>query len=193
MELLPNWHPVFVHFTIGLLLTSAALFAVTLCLPMGSKRRADLQLVALWNLWIGFALALITAYFGWRAYNTVAHDAASHEAMTVHRNWALLTIAAFLPVVAWSGLRLRGGRPASWVFVVVVLMPAALLARTGWLGAGVVFHYGLGVQSMPDVEEHHHHHAQGESDVHEHGSADEGAGPEHEHEHEGPDAQDHTH
>ena len=182
MELLPNWHPVFVHFTVGLLLTSAALFVVTLCLPVAAKRRADLQLVALWNLWIGFALALVTAYFGWRAYNSVAHDAASHEAMTVHRNWALLTIAAFVPVVAWSGFRFRGGRPVSWVFVLAVLMPAALLARTGWLGAEVVFHYGLGVQSMPNVEGHHHHHdgdaADEDSDAHEH---EEENGEEHAH------------
>jgi uncharacterized membrane protein len=104
IEIIPNWHPVFVHFTIGLLFTSTLLFVVAQILPDKLILRDQLQMVAHWNLWIGYAMALITAVFGWVAYNSVTHDAPSHEAMTLHRNWALLTLGIFLPVVIWSAV-----------------------------------------------------------------------------------------
>jgi uncharacterized membrane protein len=152
IEIIPNWHPVFVHFTIGLLFTSILLFVVAQILPDKLILRDQLQMVAHWNLWIGYAMALITAVFGWVAYNSVTHDAPSHEAMTLHRNWALLTLGIFLPVVIWSAVSFHQINNPTWVFVLVLLIPALFLARTGWLGAEAVYRYGLGVLSLPQSE-----------------------------------------
>lgn len=150
-EIVPNWHPVFVHFPIALLMTATALFVLTACLPGSVTARAPLRLVALWNLWLGFAAALVAASFGWIAYNTVAHDALSHEAMTTHRNWALLTLGLFLPVIVWSVFTHRRGRTLSWFFALILMLPTLFLARTAWLGAEAVYRHGLGVQRLPDT------------------------------------------
>lgn len=168
IEIIPNWHPIFVHFTIGLLFTASILFIVSSVLPESSTRHDHLQLVAFWNLWIGYAIALVTACFGWLAYNSVAHDAPSHEAMTLHRNSALLTLAVFLPVVTWSLFCYRRSRKTSWAFIMVLLVPTLLLARTGWLGGEAVYRYGLGVMSLPKAENEGHSHSH--SDTLEHGN-----------------------
>lgn len=159
IEMIPNWHPVFVHFTIGLLFTSVLLFLVSWLLPGKEDLRGQLRVVALWNLWIGYSIALVTAVFGWLAFNSVTHDAASHEAMTVHRNWALTTLVVFLPVVLWSLFSSGQRRSPSWLFMLLLLVPALFLARTGWLGAEAVYRYGLGVMSLPKAEENGHAHA----------------------------------
>jgi len=158
IEIIPNWHPMFVHFTIGLLFTSIFLFLVTQILPDKIILHDHLQIVALWNLWIGYGIALVTAVFGWLAYNSVAHDTPSHEAMTIHRNWALLTLGIFLPIVMWSVVSCRQRIKLTWIFILLLLIPAAFLARTGWLGAEAVYRYGLGVISLPQSEGKDHFH-----------------------------------
>lgn len=158
IEIIPNWHPVFVHFTIGLLFTAILLFILAQLLPEKLVLRNHLRTVALWNLWIGYAFALVTAVFGWLAYNSVAHDAPSHEAMTLHRNWALITLAVFLPVVMWSMLSYRQRNNPTWLFVLLLLIPAYFLGKTGWLGAEVVYRYGIGVMSLPQPEDKNHAH-----------------------------------
>ena len=158
VRIIPNWHPVFVHFTLGLLLIATALYLVILFLPENSRRRSDLILVANWNLWIGYAFALVTAWFGWRAFNTVAHDSTSHAAMIIHRNWALATLLVYFPVVAWSMIRAKTARPANWPFMIILLVPAILLSGTGWRGAELVYRHGLGVMSLPQSEDTGHSH-----------------------------------
>lgn len=43
VNLEPNWHPVFVHFVVGLLLTATVVLAVVAFVPQGWQRRASLQ------------------------------------------------------------------------------------------------------------------------------------------------------
>jgi hypothetical protein len=99
---------------------------------------------------------------GWFAYNSVAHDATSHAAMTLHRNWAVPTALLFL-VLAISSINLARKRiMPSFKFLSVSVIAAVLLMVTGWLGAEAVYRYGLGVMSLPQVEAgadgHNHSH-----------------------------------
>ena len=84
IEVIPNWHPIFVHFTIGLLLVSTLLYVVGFTLKC-----ENLLIAARLNLWLGSLITIATVLAGLNAYNTVAHDSASHLAMTDHRNWAI--------------------------------------------------------------------------------------------------------
>lgn len=180
IEIIPNWHPVFVHFTIGLLFTAILLFIFAQFLTGKPVLRIQLRTVALWNLWMGYGFALVTAVFGWLAYNSVAHDAPSHEAMTIHRNWALITLAIFLPVVLWSALSSRQRNNPTWVFALLLLIPGLFLVRTSWLGAEAVYRYGLGVMSLPEPKGENHEqepavmtdeveHDSSKTSVHDHG------------------------
>lgn len=155
IEIIPNWHPVFVHFTVALLSVSVLLFVAVQFLSAG-KLREHWQLVAQWNLWLGAGFTVLTVIAGVLAYNSVAHDTPSHEAMTEHRNWALVTAVLFVAVAAWSWLRARAGMGANVVMLIILLTGGGLLASTAWRGGEVVYRFGLGVMSLPKTDTHDH-------------------------------------
>ena len=160
-EIIPNVHPIFVHFTVALLSLSVGLYAITPFIK--SPLKEQWQTVARWTLWFGAGITIITGFAGLYAYNTVAHDTPSHLAMTDHRNWAVVTIVLFLALAAWSIVWARKGKALGPVFVVCMLVAGAVLASTAWRGGEVVYRYGLGVMSLPksEGEGHSHSHAGG--------------------------------
>ena len=170
IEILPNWHPIFVHFTVALLTVAVALYLLVRILPASGVRQ-ELAIVARWSLWIGAALAVATATAGWLAYNSVAHDDISHAAMTEHRNWALATAALFIMLALWSGARWWKQHPSEGgtgiFFLMILAVGGVLLASTAWHGAELVYRYGLGVMALPkvEVEETAHGHAQQNPDT----------------------------
>lgn len=177
IEIIPNWHPIFVHFTVGLLSVSTLLYLAALVL-----RKENLLIVARWNLWIGAAITVGTVLAGLYAYNTVAHDGPSHAAMTDHRNWALPTAGVFMALALWAAWRQRGTKIVSPVFVAVMLLASGLLAVTGCKGGEAVYRYGIGVMRMPEV------HGDGGHESHTHGNM-----PAHHQEMENPDDQSQDH
>ncbi|MCF6323592.1 MAG: DUF2231 domain-containing protein [Gammaproteobacteria bacterium] len=160
-EIIPNWHPIFVHFTVALLSLSVGLFIVTPFVK--SPLKEQWQTVARWALWFGAAITIITGFAGLYAYNTVAHDTPSHLAMTDHRNWAIVAIVMFLALAAWSIVWVRKGKNLGTVFVICMVIAGGVLASTAWRGGEVVYRYGLGVMSLPQAEGegHSHSHANG--------------------------------
>jgi uncharacterized membrane protein len=155
IEIIPNWHPIFVHFTVALLSVAVLLSLLVRFMPTG-KLREQWQCVAQWNLWLGAGITLLTVAAGVLAYNSVAHDTPSHEAMTEHRNWALVTAALFIGLAIWSWLRVRADKAQSLVLLVGLLIGGVLLASTAWRGGEVVYRYGLGVMSLPKTDSHGH-------------------------------------
>ncbi len=165
INVLPNWHPVFVHFTVALLIVSAAMHLLSHFVS-GSGLKNQLAIVARWNLWIGIGFTLLTVTAGWYAFYTVNHDAPSHLAMTEHRNWAMATLAVFLGIAAWEYYLHRHGKGKSWLFTALLVLASGLLLSTAWHGGELVYRYGLGVMSMPKSEGagHAHNHGEGSSD-----------------------------
>lgn len=155
IEIIPNWHPVFVHFAIGLLSISA-LFHVVAAINSKSTNYYQFESVANWNLWVGTLFALVTVAAGWFAYNTVEHDTPSHLAMTDHRNWAMATTGLFIVLAIWSFQRARKSVPIGWSFTIILLIATGLLSATGWKGGELVYRHGLGVMSLPSQSEHDH-------------------------------------
>lgn len=157
IEILPNWHPIFVHFTVALLAVATALHLLSHFMPDGGL--ADQwATVARWNLWFGTGVTLLTVAAGWYAFYTVGHDAPSHAAMTGHRNWAMATLTLFLGIAAWKYFLHRHGRGRSGLFTAVLVVAAAVLLSTAWRGGELVYRYGLGVMSMPKSEGQGHAH-----------------------------------
>ena len=156
-EIIPNWHPLFVHFSIALL-SMSSIFFVILKIFNNHPVQEQLKILAYWNLWLGTGFAVVTAIAGWFAYNSVAHDTPSHEAMTEHRNWALVTLSVFIVISLWSIKQYKRTKNAGITFTFIMLMAFVLLASTGWRGSEAVYRYGLGVMSMPKVEGDGHAH-----------------------------------
>ena len=160
IEIIPNYHPILVHFTIGLLSISALLY-----LAGSVFKKENLLVVARWNLWIGAVLTIGTVIAGFDAYNSVAHDAESHMAMTDHKNWALPTAGIFVVLALWAVWKQRGAKTVSPVFVVIIVLASGLLAATGYKGGEVVYRHGTGVMRMPEIQ------GDGGHGSHDHGGA----------------------
>lgn len=173
IEIIPNWHPVFVHFTVALL-SLAVLMSLLARIVKHATLRQQWVVVARWSLWIGTAAAIATAISGWLAFNSVAHDDPSHLAMLDHRNWALVTLGWFIVLMAWSLWSLNRHKNAGKLYIVLLLLGGGLLSATAWHGAELVFRHGLGVMSLPQAEVqvdgtnqdgHQHDHATGHDDA----------------------------
>jgi len=172
IEIIPNWHPVFVHYSVALLSISVVLFAG------GYLMKCDqATLVAKWNLWLGGAITVATIGAGFYAYNTVSHDTPSHLAMIEHKNLALVTVALLIPVIIWSVMAHRAGKQLGAAFIMLFVVASANLMSTAWHGGELVYRYGLGVMSMPDLDNHdhgaHEHGAHPHADAEHHGAGEE--------------------
>lgn len=150
-EIIPNWHPIFVHFTVSALSLSAIFFVLSYVFKKHAQY-LNIRMFAEWNLWIGCIFSIATAIAGWIAYNTVAHDTPSHEAMTIHRNWALGTISVFIFLAVWLFYIKRKLQNIHVSFIFIMVVAFGMLGSTAWRGGEAVYRYGLGVMFLPKVE-----------------------------------------
>lgn len=161
-EIIPNIHPIFVHFTVGLYSTAAGFYLLAYITNRTTRipiiYTTEFEIVARWCLWAAAFVTIITVWAGLQAYNTINHDGPSHIAMTDHRNWALPTAGAILAVAIWSIWRYFKHKAITVTFILAVLIVQGLMLATAWRGAELVFRYGLGVMSMPKVEGEGHRH-----------------------------------
>ena len=163
IEIIPNWHPILVHFTIALLAIATLLFVVSAVAGRGrgqGRAMPGVEATANWNLWLGAVLTALTIAAGLQAAGSVTHDDAAHLAMEDHKLWALSTAGLFMLLALWNVVRVRRSQGIGIAFVSLMLVALVGLAGTGLRGADLVFRHGLGVMSLPQVA--------GESGEHQH-------------------------
>jgi len=155
IEIIPNYHPIFVHFTVALLSMAVAFYFASLVTTM-TRWRYQWVIVARWSLWLGAGFAVVTVLFGFLAFNSVAHDTPSHAAMLEHRNWAFASLSVFIPLALWSWWKHGADKDINWRFVLPLVLASGILFVTAWHGGELVYRYGLGVMSLPKIKEHQH-------------------------------------
>ncbi len=166
IEIIPNWHPVFVHFPIAFV--SAAVFLMSIGMSLKEKPWAKECLIfGRWMLWAAAIFAGIAAIFGWFAYNSVNHDDAGHLAMTIHRNWALVSLGALVLLTVLDYRSWQQRKTPTYGFLGVLVAAWLLVVSTAWHGGEAVFRHGLGVMSIPEPEAigHAHEHGKGHGDT----------------------------
>lgn len=162
IEILPNWHPIFVHMTVTLVSISVIFYFLSYFTQFKNKFSSgivlEFEVVARWCLWLAGIITIFTVIAGFHAYYTVKHDAISHVIMTTHRNWALSTATIILITAIWSVWRYFHKKVLSLSFIIILPFMQILLLITAWYGAELVFRYGIGVLSLPKAEETGHIH-----------------------------------
>ncbi len=169
LEIIPNWHPIFVHFTVTFISVMAVLQLVIWLRPQ-SEHMVSMLLVQKVLMIITSVSVLVTLFTGFGAYNSVAHDTPSHMAMTDHKNWAFTTASVFLLAAILYFVK------ADWrksVVGILLIASGALVAVTGFKGGELVYRYGLGVMSLPQVSASAD--GSGDGHDHEHGAPAKGA------------------
>ena len=126
MEIIPNWHPIFVHFTVSLFSTAVLFYLMSYLgnyLTWVSKSIInELEIAGRWCLWTVAMITVGTILAGLYAYYTVQHDEISHVMMTNHRNWALPTALCILLVAIWSLWSYIMQKPINIIFVSILLI-----------------------------------------------------------------------
>jgi uncharacterized membrane protein len=138
-------HPIFVHFTVGLLFTSSLLF-ITAAMSTG-KRWVPASLTgARWMFWSGIVATLFTATFGIISYFTVPGiDNDLREEINEHAIAAVSTAAIYL-VLGFFLWHRRGLTPTKpWTAGVAIGLIGLMV--TGYLGGDLVFDDGVGVDA----------------------------------------------
>ena len=146
-----EFHPMLVHFPIGLLLTAVALDLVGLIRPREILGRTAA------GLYIGgVATGLLAGAAGILAWFTAPHSDEAHELMYWHPGVALASMAVFAVVAIrrWKG-RAQPARPGLWK---LGILGAVLLLVAGALGGHLVYHDGTGIAGLHGAGGHHHGH-----------------------------------
>lgn len=155
IEIIPNWHPVLVHFTVALITIAVVFYWLSFIISsifFKSPLAQELEIVSRWCLWLGAIITIGTVTAGFYAYFTVNHDTPSHLAMIIHRNWALATATTIFLLALWSMVRYFHHQEINITFLIVLLIMQGLLLTTAWHGAELVYRHGLGVLSLPQTE-----------------------------------------
>ncbi len=165
LNIIPNYHPIMVHFSIALMVVS---FGVLLLGDLFKTKLIfyrECLIVSRWCLWFAALASVFTVGAGFHAYYTVTHDTMSHKIMTIHRNWGIVSFIIIWLAAVWSFMHYRRGETVNRWFAACLAIAVGLVMITGWYGAELVFRYGLGVKSIPQAEPSGHQHTGSEHSV----------------------------
>ena len=149
IEIIPNWHPIFVHFTVALFTVSVILYTVIFWASYSRWNTSlfvvECDIVARWCLWLAALSTITTVSAGFYAFYTVEHGAMAHAAKVIHRNWALATASAILLMAFWAVWRYIKSQKPTVTFLMALFLVQVLLLTTAWYGGELVYRYGYGV------------------------------------------------
>ena len=161
--IIPNIHPILVHFTISLVsisfLMSILEYSIRRFYP-NSTIRVEFDIVARWCLWLAMLSVVLTGLAGLHAYYTVPHDEAGHAAMQVHKNSAIISFTLILLIGIISIIRFKQNKKPNLAFILGLFITLLAVMITRYLGAEVVYRYGVGVikaQTKDMMHGHNHH------------------------------------
>ena len=161
LEELINVHPMFVHFPIALIFASLIFYF------LGNLfKKEELLIAGKWTLCFGTIAAAFTVWTGLQAADTVSHGAGVHELMIIHQyfGYAILGLSAILSLWLLVSKAHMPGK-GRFLFLILLLVLAGLVAQSSDFGGRMVFQHGVGVGKKSIIQEaaalSHDHHEHG--------------------------------
>lgn len=142
ISIVPNWHPIFVHFALALPVTATLLLTLARAAHDRPLSTGAVQ-AAKWMLGVGIAALWLSVGTGMQAYLSEPMSAAAQHAVRVHQYWGWGTAALFSMAPAlW-----QGAHPKRVALPLLLCCWAGTMSATvtGWLGAENVYRHGVGV------------------------------------------------
>ncbi|HKV54569.1 MAG TPA: DUF2231 domain-containing protein [Candidatus Binataceae bacterium] len=147
-EAVQNLHPLIVHYPIALLTASVPLYLLAWAL-----RREALAVVALWLLELGALSAIVAAYTGLGAGDSVMVAPSVREHILVYHERIMLSVTGISLVLAgWAWLARPMPRRGRVVFMAALLLMAAVLAKGADFGGWMVYGYNAGGSLPQPIE-----------------------------------------
>jgi len=135
------FHPIFIHFPLALLSTTAVLELLAFIL-----KREDLSRAGWWIQLTGTIGILLAVLTGIVAENATMIPAQAAEIMDLHEELAFLCASAFAALLLWRvAARTKIPGPHQWRYLAAYCLAIFFLAAVGWYGGELVFQYGVGV------------------------------------------------
>jgi uncharacterized membrane protein len=149
IDIIPNWHPIVVHFALALPLMATLLYGLSALLQGNAGHGA--LIAAHWNLGLGVVWLWLAVGTGMSAYLSVQYDAEGFATLRVHQWWAWTTAAIY---TAAAGLTLAQDAPRRVTPLLLLLcaLGTGSAVVTGWLGAENVYRHGIGVERLPEPD-----------------------------------------
>ncbi len=140
---MPNFHPLFVHFPIALIVVIAFCEIAALLTRKTIFRQASLVLA----VFVVFG-AIGSVATGLAAEESVEHSAAAHELMETHELVGIIFLGI---VVIYAVMRLvfrnRSGGITALICAILAVVALAVVFYGAYLGGEMVYRYGVGVQT----------------------------------------------
>lgn len=151
------WHPLTVHFPIGLLITGTAVSVAALFSSSNLQWKVYLKFSTSLLLWIGIIFFWLTFYTGNEAYGVVVRKICDPTIAKDHLQWAyisgILFSSALVTDITQKFVSLKIQKWLMALLVLLMISGTASLAYVGHLGASLVYQQGAGVeQPSPDCK-----------------------------------------
>ena len=144
MELLMKFHvhllhPRIIHFSIALFIVAMGMEVLSLIFKKENFHRTAFHMYIL--------ATVITPFVVLTGLQEAEHLHLNHPILTIHRNFALLTMWGSLVSLPILGLaKKRGEKVSRIVFIIFLLMLAMFVSITGHNGGRMVYEYGAGTE-----------------------------------------------
>lgn len=143
-----DFHPIVVHFTIGLLAVG-----VVLDLLSAAVNRSQYRQTASLLLGVGTACALVAVLTGLRAADMAEIPPEALPLVEAHKQSGIWTLVGFVLVMITRIVLVKRQvdfrSRMAWGYHAAAVIALILLFRTGSLGGDMVYRYGIGTEARP--------------------------------------------
>lgn len=141
-----NFHPLFVHFPIGLL-SVGVLFDI-----LGYfLKKQSLSNAGFWCFGLGVISAVVTVLTGLQAEKTVSLSPAVDVILETHQRFQTYSTIVFVGLLIWRSFKKGALPPLTNVYLVVAALAVAAILYGSHFGGRLVYEYGVGTAVQPAV------------------------------------------